>query len=59
MRRRSGREFATDSSSIGVKLNEAENEAGAPVISSDGGPATVRMIRTDEERVIAENVLPA
>ncbi len=41
---------------IGIKLDGKRNEAGAPVISSDGSPATVRVIRTDEEWIIARMV---
>jgi acetate kinase len=41
---------------IGIKLDGTRNEAGAPVISSDGSPATVRVIRTDEEWIIARIV---
>jgi acetate kinase len=41
---------------IGLKLDKARNEAGAPIISSDGSPATVRVIRTDEELMIARSV---
>ncbi len=41
---------------VGIELDEKENAAGAPVISSDGSPATVRMIRTDEEWMIARTV---
>ena len=38
---------------LGVALDGPRNEAGAAVISADGGPVTVRVIRTDEEVVIA------
>ncbi len=38
---------------LGVALDGARNEAGAAVISADGGPVTVRVIRTDEEVMIA------
>ena len=38
---------------LGVALDGPRNEAGAAVISADGGPATVRVIRTDEEVMIA------
>ena len=41
---------------IGIKLDEKRNDAGAPVISRDGSPATVRVIRTDEEWIIAKTV---
>ncbi len=41
---------------IGIKLNETRNDAGAPIISSEGSPATARVIRTDEEWIIAKTV---
>ncbi len=41
---------------IGVKLDGRRNGAGAPIISADGGAATVRVIRTDEELIIARTV---
>lgn len=37
----------------GVRIDEAANAAGAPVISTPGSPVTVRVIPTDEERMIA------
>ena len=41
---------------LGIKLDEAKNAAGAPIVSSDDSPATVRVIRTDEEWIIAQIV---
>src|SRR5207248_5014828 len=41
---------------LGVRLDPARNAAGAAVISADGTPATVRVIRTDEELMIARLV---
>jgi acetate kinase len=41
---------------LGVKLDKAKNDAGAPIISAGQTPVTVRVIRTDEERVIARQV---
>jgi acetate kinase len=41
---------------LGIKLDETKNEANAPVISSEGGAATARVIGTDEEWVIAKTV---
>jgi acetate kinase len=38
---------------LGIELREERNARNAPVISSDAGPVTVRVIRTDEESVIA------
>ncbi len=42
---------------LGVHLDPSRNEAGVPVISREGARVTVRVIRTDEERVIAEAVV--
>jgi len=41
---------------LGVALDARQNERGDAVISREGGAATVRVIRTDEESVIAEAV---
>ena len=42
---------------LGIELNEARNTENAPVISTDAGRVTVRVIRTDEELMIARSVL--
>jgi acetate kinase len=42
---------------LGVQLDTARNAAHAPVISTDGSPATVRVMTTDEDRIIAEHTL--
>jgi acetate kinase len=42
---------------LGVQLDDARNELGAPVLSTDASPCTVRMIRTDEESIIARETL--
>ena len=41
---------------LGVRLEPARNESGAPVISSENSPVAVRIIRTDEEVMIARAV---
>src|SRR6266446_7923972 len=41
---------------LGVKLDDRRNRANAPVISPAANPVTVRVIRTDEEWVIASKV---
>ena len=41
---------------LGIELNESRNGAAAGVISSDSSRATVRVIRTDEELMIARSV---
>src|SRR5208282_4426115 len=42
---------------FGVELNPARNAENAAVISTGGGGAAVRVIRTDEEIMIARSVL--
>ena len=41
---------------IGIHLHSEKNDAGAPVISVENSPVTVRVIRTDEEWIIARMV---
>ncbi len=41
---------------MGIKLDGIRNDTGTPIISSDGSPVTVRVIHTDEERIIAQTV---
>jgi acetate kinase len=41
---------------LGVELDAARNAETAPVISANGSRATVRVIRTDEELMIARSV---
>ena len=42
---------------LGIELDEARNAQSAGVISTDASRATVRVIRTDEELMIARSVL--
>jgi len=42
---------------LGLELDAQANAAGADVISSEKSKVTVRMIRTDEESIIAQTVL--
>ena len=42
---------------LGLELNESRNAETAAVISPDASRVTVRVIRTDEERMIARSVL--
>jgi acetate kinase len=40
---------------LGITIDAAQNKANAPVISpAHGGPATVRIIHTNEESVMAK-----
>ena len=41
---------------LGVELGEERNTKSAPLISTDGGRVAVRVIRTDEEIMIARSV---
>jgi acetate kinase len=41
---------------LGVEINESRNTENAPVISMDNARVTVRVIRTDEELMIARSV---
>jgi acetate kinase len=41
---------------LGITLDGTRNAASAPVISSDESTATVRVVRTDEEWIIAKTV---
>jgi acetate kinase len=41
---------------LGIRLEESRNDENAPVISAEGGAVTVRVIRTDEESIIARTV---
>lgn len=42
---------------LGIELDADRNAAGAPIISRDGGRVEIRIIRTDEEVMIAKGVL--
>jgi acetate kinase len=42
-----------------MELSDAHNEETAPVISTSASRVTVRVIRTDEELMIARSVLRA
>ncbi len=40
---------------LGVHLDDARNRASAPIVSVEGSPCTVRVVPTDEERMIARH----
>jgi acetate kinase len=42
---------------LGVHVDDARNEAGAPVVSTDASPCTVRVLATDEESIIARETV--
>ena len=42
---------------LGIELSDERNAKSAPLISRDGGRVTVRVIRTDEELMIAKSTL--
>lgn len=41
---------------LGIELDQARNAVNAPVVSTEASPATVRVIRTNEELMIARAV---
>jgi acetate kinase len=40
---------------LGIRLNRARNAASAPIISRSGSPVTVRVMKTDEDLMIARH----
>ena len=42
---------------LGVHLDDARNDASAPVLSTDSSPCTVRVLPTDEESILARETL--
>ncbi|MDE0946237.1 MAG: acetate kinase, partial [Sphingobium sp.] len=42
---------------LGIELDESANSANQPVISTAGSRVTVRVIPTDEERMIALHIM--
>ena len=42
---------------LGIHVDEARNQAGAPVLSTEASPCTVRVLHTDEESIIARETL--
>jgi acetate kinase len=40
---------------LGIQIDPARNESNAPVISREGGPVAVRVMKTDEELMIARH----
>ena len=40
---------------MGIRLDSGRNDANAAVISCDGSPVTVRVMKTDEELMIARH----
>ena len=42
---------------LGIELDRKRNAKNAPLISPDAGPVKVRVIRTDEELMIARSVI--
>lgn len=41
---------------LGIRLDDERNAANAAIISTDSSPVTVRVMRTDEDRMIARHV---
>lgn len=48
--------ICTDLECLGIVFDESKNAANAAVISADQSPVTVRVMRTDEEMMIAKSV---
>ena len=48
--------ICSDLQFLGIEIDASRNEQNADLISTDGGHVKVRVIRTDEERVIARSV---
>ena len=42
---------------LGIALDDGRNKSGEPMISTDASPTRVRVIRTDEETVIARETI--
>ena len=42
---------------LGIRLDDARNAQGAALVSADSGSVAVRVIRTDEESVIASSTM--
>lgn len=40
---------------LGIQLDRARNDAHQPIVSRDGSPATVRVMKTDEDLMIARH----
>ena len=49
-----GRRFCAGLGFLGVRLDEQRNAGNAALISPDGSGVSVRVIRTDEEVMIAQ-----
>jgi acetate kinase len=50
-------EIARGLEHLGIELDDSRNAANAAVISADASVCTVRVIRTDEESIIARETL--
>ena len=57
MRQSSAPAFVKGLDFLGIKLNKSRNAKTAAVISRNSSRVTVRVIRTDEELMIARSVL--
>jgi acetate kinase len=51
------RAICTGMDFLGISLDDARNTSGEPLISTDTGPTHVRVIRTDEETLIARETI--
>ncbi len=48
-------EIARGLEHLGVRIDDARNARSEPIVSADGSPCTVRVVQTDEERMIARH----
>ena len=51
------RRICADLGFLGIELNEERNAKNVPLISADGGRVAVRVMRTDEELMIARSTI--
>jgi acetate kinase len=47
--------IATGLEHLGVRIDDARNERDAAIVSPDGAKCTVRVVKTDEERMVARH----
>jgi acetate kinase len=50
-------EIARGLEHLGVRIDDARNARSDAIVSADGAPCTVRVVKTDEERMIARHTI--
>jgi acetate kinase len=48
-------EIARGLEHLGVRIDDARNARSEPIVSPEGAPCTVRVVKTDEERMVARH----